>query len=518
MDWTAGYTSDIEYTAGMYKEQSPVHLNLVCALNGIEAPPLDRPYTYFELGFGRGLTANVLAASHPNGSFYAADFNPTHVAGARALADAAGLDNLTLLENSFEELAQGKAGALPQFDYISLHGIYSWVTAENRSHIVAFIGRYLKPGGVVYLSYNAMPGWAAMFPLQRLLVEYADAHPGSSSMQIDGASAFIERMRGANSVFLNTNPSLAPRLDVLKSGNRQYLVHEYMHKHWQPLYHADVARDLAQAKLDFCGSANLPFVFPQLYITPERQALLASVAEPALRETVTDYLLNTGFRKDVFVRGARKMNELRRGEVLGQFSATLLVPRKDVTLTMTTPLGKLEGKPELYDPVCDVLADGPQTLNGLQARLLEHGITGGSMLQSLVLLASSEQVAIYPTSHVNAQGAVANAQRMNRVLASYVRYSEDYRALVSPLLGNGVQATVFDRLVYGILTEPGMAQPVDVEAVLVKVWQAMSAMGRKMQVKGVTLDSDADNLAALRPHVENIVNDKLPLWRQWQML
>lgn len=40
---------------------------------------------------------------------------------------------------------------LPQFDFITLHGIYTWVSRENRQHIVDFIARYLKPGGIVSL-------------------------------------------------------------------------------------------------------------------------------------------------------------------------------------------------------------------------------------------------------------------------------------------------------------------------------------------------------------------------------
>ena len=100
MDWTSGYVSDIEYTSGFYREQSPAWLNFVCLLNGIEPVDLQQPFTYFELGFGRGLTAQLVAASHPNGQFYAADFNPAHVAGASALAKQAQLSNLTLLESA----------------------------------------------------------------------------------------------------------------------------------------------------------------------------------------------------------------------------------------------------------------------------------------------------------------------------------------------------------------------------------------------------------------------------------
>lgn len=93
MDWTDGYASDVEYTAGCYREQAPG------ALNGIEPVPADAEFTYFELGFGRGLTANVLAA-------------------ARQLAADAQLINLTLLEN-------GRAAT-------SFHGGESFVCHSRR--------------------------------------------------------------------------------------------------------------------------------------------------------------------------------------------------------------------------------------------------------------------------------------------------------------------------------------------------------------------------------------------------
>jgi hypothetical protein len=47
-----------------------------------------------------------------------------------------------------------------------LHGIWSWVSEDNRQIILDFIDRKLKPGGVLYLSYNTQPGWSAFMPLR----------------------------------------------------------------------------------------------------------------------------------------------------------------------------------------------------------------------------------------------------------------------------------------------------------------------------------------------------------------
>ena len=147
MTWTAGYNNSIAYTTGYYHEQSPTFLNACLAMQRVSPPSLEK-FTYCELGFGQGLTSLILAATHPNGDFYACDFNPLHVLGASSIRDEARLPNLTLLENSFGDLAQGQV-ELPMFDYITMHGIISWISDETRTQIMRFLTRYLKPGGVV---------------------------------------------------------------------------------------------------------------------------------------------------------------------------------------------------------------------------------------------------------------------------------------------------------------------------------------------------------------------------------
>ncbi len=516
MDWTAGYASDVEYTAGFYREQSPAYLNFVCVLNGFEPVPLNKSFTYFELGFGRGLTANLLAAANPQGQFYAADFNPAHVAGARQLSSSAQLENLILLENSFAELADGQVKGLPQFDFITLHGIYTWVTAENREHIVNFIARYLKPGGIVYLSYNAMPGWSAALPLQRLLVEYADLFPNRSDTQVKAAATYIEKLDAAEAGYFQANPALKPRLDMLKTGSPNYLVHEYMHKHWQPLYHADVARDLAQSKMDYVGSAELPFVYPDLFLAQERQSLIAQLPDATLRETLKDYFLNTSFRKDVFVRGARRMSQARQAETLSQVGMALLVPRDAVNLKMKLAVGEVNARADVYDPVLDALAKQPHTMAELLALPSLKGQNLGNLTQVCAILAASGQVAFYFANA--AKLPPESAHRMNRALAANVRYSDEYQALTSPLLGNGLNCNFVERLVYFCLCQhEGEGQASEQEIVRL-AWQVMSSQGRRLIRDGVLLEKESANLEELLIQIKPVLAHKLPLWKQLKMI
>ncbi len=515
MDWTAGYASGIEYTAGFYRDQSPAYLNFVCVLNGFEPVPLDRPFTYFELGFGRGLTINVQAAANPQGRFYGADFNPAHVCGARQLCDAAGLGNLTLLENSFAELAEGKVDSLPQFDFITLHGIYTWVSRENREHVARFIKRYLKPGGVVYVSYNAMPGWAGAVPMQRLLLEYATLHPGRSTDQVEHARQFFGQMMAAKAGYFVRNPGIEKRLESLKTGDPHYLVHEYMNVHWEPLYHADVARQLGEeAKVDYVGSAELPLAFQQLYMNQEKQDLLKSIPDATLRETVKDYIIDTTFRKDVFVRGARPMRQQRYLDCLFQFGLALCVPRDLVSLKMKLAFGEINAREDVHGPVLDALAERPHSLSELAALPAMQGKSLSQVVQVAALLTATSQASIYPLQQ--APEAAASAAALNRVLVGQIQYGEDYQVLVAPLLGNGVPVATASSLAYHMLSTPDA--PRDAAAIASRAWRIMAAQGRKLLRNGAPIEGEQENVAELAMLIEETLTKRVPIWRQLGIL
>ena len=163
------FRSELPYTRNFFPDLSPAHLNLVCSLAGVTPPQLTQGFDYCELGCGQGLTTTLLAASFPQGRFWGVDFNPTHIGLAQKFAHNAGIDNLTFLDASFEEILEWDD--LPMFDYITLHGIYSWISRTQQQNLVRFIHRCLKPGGVVYNSYNAKPGKTNLEPVRRLFKE-----------------------------------------------------------------------------------------------------------------------------------------------------------------------------------------------------------------------------------------------------------------------------------------------------------------------------------------------------------
>ncbi len=299
--WTSGYVADIGYTHGFYRELTPNLLSFVALAQGQQAPDASAPLTYCELGCGQGFSMNLLAAANPHIRFYATDFNPSQVAGARRLASEAGLENVAFYDTSFADFADEPS--LPrEFDIIALHGIYSWISAENRQAIVNFIARKLKVGGLVYISYNCLPGWSAAAPMRQLMYLHAKSRGGPTAPRLEGALNFVEQIQNSGAAYFRAIPGLKERFERIKGQNRNYLAHEYFNDDWNLLYHADVARELSAAKLSYLGSAAVLEQIDAINLTAEQQQLMAGIEDPVLRETVRDFMINQQFRRDVFVK------------------------------------------------------------------------------------------------------------------------------------------------------------------------------------------------------------------------
>jgi SAM-dependent methyltransferase len=508
MDWNDGYVADLDYPAAFFAEQSPSHLNIACILNGVEPLPVDRPFTYFELGAGMGLTSNILAASHPQGRFFSNDFNPAHVASARQLADEAQLENMTVLECSFADLAAGKAD-LPPLDYITMYGVYSWITAANRQCLVEFIGRYLKPGGIVYVNYNALPGWTRTLPLQRLLLEHAACNPVPRVQQLEQARELAQGLEAVGAAFFDGNKQLAYRMASLARDKAGYLAHEYLNSGWEPLYHADVARELSGAGLDFIGSADLPRAFQDDYLTAQQQSVMAGIADPHWRETVRDYLLNTSFREDVYVRGAKRMDAARRDQWLARLGVALSA----VADPAPEPDGSADSDNVATARMLGALASGPQALAALADM---HHVSLAATARMAARLVGAGRAACF---FLDSEAAdPAPAMRLNRAIAAQSTLGDHYQALASPKLGSGLRSGLAQRLVYQCLAQaPADVQP-DGHAISRQV--ALLLQGHFAAcVPGSAAEASLHAMREGLPYtVAAILAHRLPIWRALRML
>ncbi|HEV7250347.1 MAG TPA: class I SAM-dependent methyltransferase [Shinella sp.] len=506
-DWTHGYVSDIEYLPGFYAEQTPAHLDVACLLRGVE-PPVEEgaPFAYCELGCGVGETALTIAAANPQSSVWGFDFNPAHIARGRALAEAGGVGNIRLEEASFEDLADGGYAGLPMFDYIALHGVWSWVSPENRGHIVRFAARYLKPGGLLYVTYNALPRWTPSTPMQRLVSLAASLDNDRSDRRVlrglDMARAFSAA--GADMISID----MLDRLDKERAESTAYLSHEYLNAHWSPCYQIDVAGDLAEAKLSFVATANLFENYPDLSMTAEQRSLVEGFPA-AYAETARDFFLVRSFRRDVYMRGARPIAPRRLERRLAARRLCLVVPPSEIKLAVKVPVGEATLNESFYRPALDALVERPMTIGELRS-LPEADGSSATEREVLGMLIGARQAMALPNA-VSEEG-VASVRRYNR---AHLRICADEGRAVCALaaagLGSGITVRLFEMLAYEVLVDG--AEP-EVGAVTAAIHALLQERGDRLRDGGVPIEDEAQALRVIRENVELVLAIALPMWRR----
>lgn len=440
--WAEGYVVDVDYTHGYFSELAPSALHFVTMLGAVETPDLTKPYVYYELGCGNGHSTVVHAAANPNGHFLGVDFNPTHIQHARKLAQERGVGNVQFLEKSFAELLEAD---LPEADMVTMHGVYSWVSEENRGLIVEFLRRRLKPGGLFHLSYNCMPGLVQMGPVQRLLMQQASLAGGTLPDRIGTAMDFVRKLEQAGARYFFLNPLAKDRLERLAKENANYLAHEYFNSNWTPFYHADVASDLGAAKLSYVGSAVIMDNFEEFILTPDMSQLLSGIGDRTQRETLKDYARNQSFRRDVFARGVAKVQGPELEAWLGRSRFTLRWPRAKCKLKANTPVGEAVLQASTCTPVLDALARRPMTFDELSREVVAIGMNRIQLRQIVFSLAALNNLTLaLPAEGEEARRSATN--RYNQAVLSRATAYPNGTVLTSPVLGGGVSLRLVDLL------------------------------------------------------------------------
>ncbi|WP_137181659.1 class I SAM-dependent methyltransferase [Roseomonas sp. AR75] len=495
-NWGGGYVTDIHYDHGYYREQSPTQLRLACLLSGVAVDLPQEGAHYLELGCGQGIGALVVAASNPSWRVTAVDFNPAHVAAARALAREAGLGNVTFLEADLTEFAEtATAAALPEADIVTMHGVWSWVAPAVRAGIVRLLKAKLRAGGIAHVSYNALPGWQGLLSMQRLVREAGIRLAARSDRQAQAGFALLREMAATEPHGLTADSRMTAWLAEVGGYTGTYLAHEFMNAHWSPCWQADVAADMAEARLDWVGSAGLIENFAELAMTAPQRAIYDRFEDPAMRELLKDLCAARTLRHDIYMRGARRMTVGARDAALSELTLALIVPQDRVQLEVQVAAGRAELSPAFYGPVVAMLGAGPARV----AELLHAPgavATRENPAELAGLLVGTRQAAV-----VARPGAAPTeaSLSLNAALARRLAMTENLNraaVLASPMLGAGLPCATADLFVAG-QKMAGRTEP-DLEA-----WVAQL---------GETLD--AENQGRLREALARGWDEMLPLMRR----
>lgn len=444
-----GYVDDVGNTFGVCPELNPHHARLAFLQAGL-APPAIR--TACELGFGQGVSLGLHAGASEV-RWWGTDLLPVHVESARALCAASGADARVFASTFAEFHARTD---LPAFDFIGLHGVLSWVSAETRSEIAAFIRDRLTPGGVVYASCNTLPGWADLAPLRELATQHAArlAPEGATTVErIEGALEFMQRFLDANPMYATTNPRVTERFERMRRADRRYLAHEFFNRDWHPLHFSDVAALFAEAGLEHACAAHHRDQLDGLMLTREQQALIGAIPDRHFRETARDFATNRQFRRDYWVRTVRPIEDDTRRTLWRETRIVLTSHPDDIPAKIVGERGEVRLAEPAHRAVIDALASHrPYSVGALADTPGCREIAFDTLTDAVFALAAFGHVMTAQDDATIARCAPRTSS-LNRVLMDRARASDDIDFMASPVTGGGVAVDPIDQLLLGAIAD-----------------------------------------------------------------
>jgi hypothetical protein len=294
-----------------------------------------------------------------------------------------------------------------------------------------------------------------------------------------------KELETVNPRFFNVNKEMIKsRLELLSSKDKNYLVHEYFHEGWRAFYFTEIAEYMAAAKLDFIGEAATTAAYVDSLMPQASGQLLKKISDKNVRELFKDVMLNTVFRKDLYMRGMSHMDTTAQVDFLRKTRWVLrkvLSDEQKAAFKFKLPIGEVDGKNEVYRPIMELLALQPQSFVELQAKT---ALPLKELIQSLMFLFQEEMVSIQ-----YADAPVPSALRLNKVIAGQLFASQKSNYVALPAIRSSLGLNMVDMLFYHAVLMTGEVEAT--ETLVAFAMKELESRGLNITHNGVGLVGEA---------------------------
>lgn len=288
---TSSTYDDIPYPGGPYPQSHPSKMATLAALFGME--PVDiHQAQILELGCAAGSNLIPMATQLPGATFVGVEGAARQVAAGQQLIADLQLENITLHHKDILDIAP----TFGVFDYIIVHGVYSWVQDAVQEKILSICKQNLSPQGVAYVSYNTYPGWR-MRGMLRDMMMYHTTQFAEPQAKVRQARALIEFL--AQSVPTENNPYglwLKQELETMRRWQDNYIFHDSLEEVNEPVYFHQFMERATRQGLQYLGDANFSTMLASNFDTNVQQTLQRVGTTLVAMEQYMDFIRNRMFR------------------------------------------------------------------------------------------------------------------------------------------------------------------------------------------------------------------------------
>jgi len=287
----------IPYPSFTFPKTSPERLATQAAVNGMKAAD-PRECTYLELGCGDGTNLLSHAYMYPESKFLGIDLSQTHIDQANAAVAELGINNAMFRQLDVMDLDEDELG---EFDYITAHGLFSWVPEPVRIRLLDIYAKHLAPAGVGYISYNALPG-CHIRAMMNEMMQYHTRNMAEPMEKVNsGASLlkFIGDVTDADSTYQLT---VREELENLVDRSKENIFHDDLSETNRPFYLYEFAGMLGANHLQYLCEADEALMNTGS-LSPDTVRVIDAMSANLIEcEQYLDFIRCRRFRSTLFCR------------------------------------------------------------------------------------------------------------------------------------------------------------------------------------------------------------------------
>ncbi len=300
----------------------PDRLATMATLFGMKPAPPEK-CRLLELGCFDGVNLAAMGLVLPQSEFVGVDLAGTAIARGCALLKDIGVENVRLHHTDLMEMAPDYG----QFDYIVVHGLFTWVPQAVCDQILAICKNSLAPQGVAYISYNTLPGCHSRLMLREMITFHnKDFHDPKQKMKqaltllkllsnsmVHGADIYMQLLRDEHKRWTGRAP--------------EAFYHDELADIFKPIYFHQFMEQAQRHDLQFLSEADLFDMIPHGFAPNAVEVLDKIKDDIVLREQYMDFMRGRYFRKTLLCHPGISLERSLKPECVRQFHiATMANP------------------------------------------------------------------------------------------------------------------------------------------------------------------------------------------------
>ena len=431
------------YTTELSFDLSPVRLSYAAALRNVKPKKPQEPFIYAQIGAFTPLNFMAMAASNPQGTFYALINDSSLLQKAKDVAKQRNLTNVNFIL-SLDELPTG-------IDYICFENLNAEPTEDDE--IFSLIEKHLKEGGLLCYRYKAYNNQDEC--LRFLVEEYApelsdqDALDFLTEIRTLGRTYFQHNLIAQNALanaIDNKDPSsffttCIPNDDSsITSGT------------------FEVLKTLLQRNFAFVGSADIASNYLQLSAPAETHEELEKCKDQLFYEIIKDFTVNQSVRNDIWVRMPVEQTD-DKTELFGHFTFGITTPRDLIPDTLSMKGADISLQTPLFTRLIDLMCTLPMCVGDFLQHPSGQGMDPVEVLAAIHVLVAcgiAQPMRTHYEGKVNADVENPAWSITYNEHLTHTPITEPVIQIASPIVGSPLSLPARDALVLQAIQRVGV--------------------------------------------------------------